>query len=361
MVHGGSLLRAVTTLRVLWLITAAAIAAAVLSYAGLSVLTRRPLTLREFTQLAAAILRATPAHALGENPVETIRLGANAYRAPLRSTAVAVDSSTRLIPLPPLTVRMPADSQRFVTFASTSELQDYLFAALPAAGWRRSDQFGSMHVYESRGLQLSVRSAFYRGTRIGDLRFALARVDGDLPEQPLQPAITPSTSMVSPAPTPDRLAPIATTPPLPEPKPTDTIVRRSPPRRRALLVRPLFRVHNSGFTDRVRIILGDSAEWRDFWLRTYSLGNIPARPTVDFEREVVVGVAMGRRATGGYSIHIDSARTAATGVEIFVRSVSPGRRCGTTAALTEPAAAAAIPRTSLSPRIIEMADTVRCP
>lgn len=348
--------RAVTTLRVLLLATAAALAAVVLSYAGLSILARRALSHQEFGQLSAAILRATPAHALGENPLETIRLGGDAFRAPLSSTAVAVDTSTRLVPLPPHTVRLPADSQRFVTFASASEVQDYLYAALPAAGWRRSDQFGSMHVYQSSDLQLSVRSAFFRGTRIGDLRFALDRYARGAPSETPRPAITPSASI--PSPTAERLTPIATTTPLPEPKPTDTIIRR--PKTRALSVRPLFREHNSGFSDRVRIVLGDSAEWRDFWLRAHSLGSLPPLPAVDFSREVVVGVAMGRRATGGYSIHIDSARTTFTGIEIFVRSVAPGRRCGTTAALTEPAAAAAVPRTSLSPRIIEIADTVRC-
>jgi hypothetical protein len=346
--------RAVTTLRVLLIIAAVALAAVVLSYAGLSILARRALNHREFGQLSAAILRATPAHVLGENPVETIRLGGRAFGDPAWTASLRVDTATHVVPLPPRTVQMSSDPLRFVTFASAAELNEYLQSTLQRAGWRHSDQFGSMHLYQNDSLQLSVRSAFFRGTRIGELRFMLTR--HGLSREPV--ASAPPPPLPLPTQLPGTSSPTVSAPPLPKPRAGDTSALH--PRTRALPLRQLFREHNSGFTDRVRIILGDSAEWRDFWLRAYSMGSLPPRPTVDFASEVVVGVAMGRRATGGYSIHIDSARTTFTGVEIFVRSVSPGRRCGTTAALTEPAAAAAIPRTSLSPRIIEIADTVRC-
>jgi trimethylamine:corrinoid methyltransferase-like protein len=147
-----------------------------LSYAVLSGFAGRPLNPAEFWTFAAAVLRATPAHLGGSNPVETLRLGGAAFGSPTGSAAFSVEGQTHTVPLPPRTARAPnahAQSQRFITFATTNELHAYLRSTLPAAGWRYREQFGSMHALERGNHVLSVQSRFYVGTRVGELRISL--------------------------------------------------------------------------------------------------------------------------------------------------------------------------------------------
>ena len=147
-----------------------------LGYVTLSTFARRPLSPGEFWAFTAAVLRATPAHLSGSNPVETLRLGGAAFGSPTRSAVFSVEGETHTIPLPPRTAtarNAHAQSQRFVTFATTEELREYLRSTLPRAGWRYREQFGSMHALERGNHVLSVQSTFYVGTRVGQLRISL--------------------------------------------------------------------------------------------------------------------------------------------------------------------------------------------
>ena len=128
-----------------------------------------------------------------------------------------------------------------------------------------------------------------------------------------------------------------------------------------LPIRELLQEHSTGYADSARLVIRDAAAWANFWRRVHSnSGEAPALPAVDFAGEMVLAAAMGTRATGGYTIHIDSARIAGEAIEVFVRSVSPGPTCGTTAAITEPVAAVATTRSDLPPRFIERRETRDC-
>lgn len=148
----------------------------VLGYAVLSGFARRPLTPAEYWTFAAAALRATPAHLGDSNPVETLRLGGAAFGSPTGATLLSAGNQTYTIPLPPRTTRAKsahAQSQRFITFATSEELHEYLCTTLPRAGWRYREQCGSMHALERGNHVLSVQSRFYVGTRVGELRISL--------------------------------------------------------------------------------------------------------------------------------------------------------------------------------------------
>jgi len=147
-----------------------------LAYAVLSGFARRPLSPADAWTFAAAVLRATPAHLGGSNPVETLRLGGAAFGSPTRATLISVAGEAHTIPLPPRTARAEsadAQSQRFITFATPRELEEYLRSTLPRAGWRYREQLGSMHALERGNHILSVQSTFYVGTRVGQLRISL--------------------------------------------------------------------------------------------------------------------------------------------------------------------------------------------
>jgi hypothetical protein len=153
-----------------------AVGVPLLIYLILSGFARRPLNPAEAWTFAAAVLRATPAHLGGSNPVETLRLGGAAFGSPTRATVFSVADQEYTIPLPPRTVRAEsahAQSQRFITFATSRELKEYLRSTLPRAGWRYREQFGSMHALERGNHILSVQSTFYVGTRVGQLRISL--------------------------------------------------------------------------------------------------------------------------------------------------------------------------------------------
>lgn len=144
-------------------------------YAILSGFARRPLSLTEFWIFGAAMVRATPAHVRGNDPLETLRLGGGAFGSPTETTTLSAGGRGYTIPLPPRTTRPEdgAKAERFVTFATPDELWHYLRVTLPRAGWSYREQFGSVHALERGDLLLSVRSTFYRGTRIGELRISL--------------------------------------------------------------------------------------------------------------------------------------------------------------------------------------------
>jgi hypothetical protein len=147
----------------------------VLAYATLSVFAGRPLPPFEAWTFGAAVLRATPAHIQGGNPVETLRVGGQAFGSPLEDFMLAVDNQAYTLPLPPHTAlaESAGDSQRFITFATGEELQTYFGSTLLRAGWRHREQLGRARMLEREEQLLSVDVKFYRGTRIRELRYNL--------------------------------------------------------------------------------------------------------------------------------------------------------------------------------------------
>ena len=73
----------------------------------------------------------------------------------------------------------------------------------------------------------------------------------------------------------------------------------------------------------------------------------PRAPRVDFTQEMLIVASMGRRATGGYVIAIDSVAVRDDTLRVLVREQSPGPLCGTTAALSSPVALARVRRSDL--------------
>ncbi len=93
----------------------------------------------------------------------------------------------------------------------------------------------------------------------------------------------------------------------------------------------------SGIDTQVREVLRTEAEWRTFW--TELNGVIVPRPErrqVDFTRDVVVVVAMGRRPTTGYAINVDEIRVTGSVLTVALTEVSPGPTCPVQSTMTRP-------------------------
>jgi hypothetical protein len=103
--------------------------------------------------------------------------------------------------------------------------------------------------------------------------------------------------------------------------------------------------YNSGLDHTARLVIRDEITWQATWNQIWR-GNseVPSVPAVDFSREMVVVAALGTRSSGGYGIMIDNAtETPSNALNIVVRSITPGAKCATTAAFTQPVDIARIP------------------
>jgi hypothetical protein len=117
----------------------------------------------------------------------------------------------------------------------------------------------------------------------------------------------------------------------------------------------------SGITRRDRIVIEDGAAWARIWPEIVgSHSPKPPLPFVDFEREAIVVASMGGRASGGYIISFDSARSAGDTLVLVVTERSPGRTCGTTAALSSPVALARVTRVRVPIRFVERTVETNC-
>ena len=83
---------------------------------------------------------------------------------------------------------------------------------------------------------------------------------------------------------------------------------------------------SSGIRDPTRVVVRTSREWLVVWARHAQPVGAVVPPPVDFERDMVVGVFMGERDTGGYQIEITGVeRTAEVlRVQYQVREPEPG-------------------------------------
>lgn len=93
----------------------------------------------------------------------------------------------------------------------------------------------------------------------------------------------------------------------------------------------------SGVRDPLQIVIQTQDEWEKFWKRHSSTeANPPPRPYVDFSTEMVVGVFLGEKSTGGYSVEITKAERSNSNLYIYYREKSPPRDAIVTQALTQP-------------------------
>ncbi len=88
-------------------------------------------------------------------------------------------------------------------------------------------------------------------------------------------------------------------------------------------------------------VIGDAAAWQSLWQQH---GGVGIAPAVDFGTEMVVGVWLGSRSTGGYTANIENIVVAqilgmpnvGPGIIAMIREDQPGPNCVVTTAVTYP-------------------------
>jgi len=100
------------------------------------------------------------------------------------------------------------------------------------------------------------------------------------------------------------------------------------------LVAPLAHGQLSQIVAAERVVVRDADAWALLWAR-HTRSTTP-RPSVDLSTHMVIGVFMGRRPTGGYSIQVTGAHLDGDALVIQVRNSAPDPDALTSQLLTAP-------------------------
>lgn len=93
----------------------------------------------------------------------------------------------------------------------------------------------------------------------------------------------------------------------------------------------------SGVREPLQVVISNEAEWEALWKRhRSSQNNPPAPPRINFSTEIVVGVFLSEKSTGGYEVEITRAEQTATELHVYYREKSPARDAMAIQALTQP-------------------------
>jgi hypothetical protein len=121
-----------------------------------------------------------------------------------------------------------------------------------------------------------------------------------------------------------------------------------------LHVRVLAKGALSGIHEPTQEVIKDKAAFEKLWAKhnTRHLGETPV-PEVDFSKEIVVFVAMGRKNTGGYNIHIIKVEPVGGKLRISVQRKTPPPGGIAVQVITAPFEFVAVPKSDLPPEFVD--------
>ena len=126
-------------------------------------------------------------------------------------------------------------------------------------------------------------------------------------------------------------------------------------------VEQVFTYPHSGINDSRRLVIQEAAAWRALWREVVAERTPPpALPAIDFDHDMVIVAALGRRGTGGYAITIDDVYAEGGRLYAVVRETSPGPGCMTIQAFTAPVTGVRVPRRGAATTFIERQDQLDC-
>ena len=97
------------------------------------------------------------------------------------------------------------------------------------------------------------------------------------------------------------------------------------------------RGYRSGIREPLQIAVRNQDEWNAIWKRhSFIDRNPPPAPSIDFNREMVVGIFLGEKRTGGYEVEIVRAERRDSSLYFYYREKSPVAGAIVTQVLTQP-------------------------
>jgi PrcB C-terminal len=95
--------------------------------------------------------------------------------------------------------------------------------------------------------------------------------------------------------------------------------------------------NRSGVREPLQLVIRNQDEWKALWKRHSSTDtNPPPAPIIDFDREMVVGIFLGEKRTGGYEVEIVRAERRDSSLYFYYREESPPPGAMVTQALIQP-------------------------
>ncbi len=102
-------------------------------------------------------------------------------------------------------------------------------------------------------------------------------------------------------------------------------------------------------------VIKDKAQWEKVWAKHITSTKTSEKaPEVDFAKEMVIAVALGRRSTGGYKVDVTKVEEASGKLRIVVTKSSPPPGAMAIQALTAPFCFVAIPKSDLPPEFVDV-------
>ncbi len=122
----------------------------------------------------------------------------------------------------------------------------------------------------------------------------------------------------------------------------------------SLLIRNIAKGAFSGVSEPIQKVIQDKLTWEKLWTahRANMKGDLKI-PEINFSKEIVVFVAMGRQRTGGYAIEISNIRPANNRLQISIKRKTPPTGAMVTQALTAPFHIVAVAKSDLKPEFVE--------
>jgi hypothetical protein len=100
-----------------------------------------------------------------------------------------------------------------------------------------------------------------------------------------------------------------------------------------------------GVAEPKQVVIRDSDAWKSLWKEMQSQRTpAPATPDVDFSREMVVGVFLGQKPTGGYSVRVTRIEQAPDVLKVEFKETRPAPDSIVTQALTQPYHLVVVPK-----------------
>ncbi len=110
----------------------------------------------------------------------------------------------------------------------------------------------------------------------------------------------------------------------------------------------------SGLHERRREVVRDEAGWARLWAQIHEgVTPPPAVPPVDFSRDMLIAVATGTRATGGFGIKIRSVARRGDRLEVVVLETCPAPGDRVSMGLTQPVQVVRVERLDQAPTFQE--------
>lgn len=119
-------------------------------------------------------------------------------------------------------------------------------------------------------------------------------------------------------------------------------------------IRTLAKGAFSQIQTRSELVIKDEARWKEVWEKHSGAGgSAKTMPDVDFSKEMVLVVAMGRQTTGGYGVEVVKAESSGDALKVYVVRKTPRPGGMSLQALTAPFHIVALPKSDLKVTFID--------